>query len=90
MAGKKWGILKSTEAEFLVPDNFSAYSVLPLSPTIALVEGHADQQIGFQQVADINGQAVHGCHRYYFARDITRCPILKRAILDSVFPGGAA
>lgn len=46
--------------------------MLPLSPTIILVEGHADQQIVFKQVADINGQAVNGCRRYYFARDITR------------------
>lgn len=85
MAGKRWGILKTTDAEFLVPDNFSAYSVLPLSPTIALVEGHVDQQIGFHQVADINGRAVHGSRRYYFARDITRCPILKHRILDGLF-----
>ena len=85
MAGKRWGILKATDAEFLVPDNFSAYSVLPLSPTIALLEGHADQQIGFHQVADINGLAVHGSRRYYFARDITRCPILKHRILDGLF-----
>lgn len=89
MAGKRWGILRSYEAEFLVPDNFSAYSVLPLSPTVALVEGHADQQIGFRQVADINGQALHGSHRYYFARDITRCPVLKRHILDGLFKGTA-
>jgi hypothetical protein len=87
MAGKRWGILRSSEAEFLVPDNFSAYSVLPLSPTIALVEGHADGQIGFRQVADINGMAVHGSRRYYFARDITRCPILKHRILDGLFQG---
>jgi hypothetical protein len=85
MAGKKWGILTSDEAEFLVPDNFSASSVLPLSPTIALVEGHMDQRIGFRQVADINGQAVHGSRRYFFARDIDRCPILKHTILGSVF-----
>lgn len=85
MGGKRWGILKSTKADFLVPDNFLAYSVLQLSPTIALVEGHADQQIGFKQVADINGQAVHGCRRYYFAQDITRCPILKHGILDGLF-----
>jgi hypothetical protein len=87
MAGKRWGILKSSGAEFLVPDNFSAYSVLPLSPTIALVEGHTDQQIGFKQVADINGQAIHGSRRYYFARDITRCPILKHDILNGLFQG---
>jgi hypothetical protein len=79
--------LKSSGAEFLVPDNFSAYSVLPLSPTIALVEGHTDQQIGFKQVADINGQAIHGSRRYYFARDITRCPILKHDILNGLFQG---
>jgi hypothetical protein len=85
MAGKRWGIQRSTDAEFLVPDNFSAYSVLPLSPTIALMEGHDDQQLGFKQVADINGQAVHGSRRYYFARDITRCPILKYRVLDRLF-----
>lgn len=85
MEGKKWGIVRSTEGEFLVPDNFSMYSMLPLSPTIVLVEGHPDQQIGFEQVADINGQAVDGCRRYYFARDITRCPILKHDLLSGVF-----
>jgi hypothetical protein len=85
MAGKRWGILRSSEAEFLVPDNFSSYSVLPLSPAIALVEGHADGEIDFRQVADINGMAVHGSRRYYFARDMSRCPILKHRILDGLF-----
>lgn len=85
MAGKRWGIVKSVDAHFLVPDNFSACSILPLSPTIALVEGHADLKIGFHQVADINAQAVRGCHRYYFARDLAYCPILKFDILDGVF-----
>lgn len=91
MAGKRWGILKAVDAEFLVPDNFSAYSILPLSPTTALVEGHSDQQIGFHQVAEINGRAVHGSRRYYFARDFTRCPILQHRILDGLFqhPAGS-
>lgn len=59
--------------------------MLPLSPTIEFVEGHMDQRIGFKQVADINGQAIHGSYRYFFARDIGRCPILKHTILSSVF-----
>lgn len=85
MAGKRWGILRSSDAEFLAPENFAAYSVLPVSPTIALVEGHTDQQIGFKQVADFNGRAVQGCRRYFLARHITRCPILKHGILDGLF-----
>ncbi|MBB5393044.1 MULTISPECIES: hypothetical protein [unclassified Herbaspirillum] len=87
MAGKTWGIVKSTEAEFLVPDNFSAYSILPLSPMITLMEGHPDQHIDFKLVADINGQAVHGCHHYYFARNIKCCPILKHVALNGMFDG---
>lgn len=85
MAGKKWGIVKSTEGEFLVPDNFSAYSVLPLSPTIVLMEGHVDQNVDFKQVADLNAQAISGCHRYYFAQDMARCPIVKTSMLSGLF-----
>jgi hypothetical protein len=85
MADKKWGIVKSTHAEFLVPDNFAALSVLPLSPTILLMAGYENQEIGFHHVADINGQAIHSSSRFYFARDFSACPILKHRILDGLY-----
>lgn len=85
MGGDKWGIVKSTHAEFLVPDNFAAHSVLPLSPTILLMAGYENQEVGFHQVADINGQAVHSSSRFYFARDFSACPILKYRILDGLY-----
>lgn len=55
MAGKKWGILKSTNAEFIVPDNFSKYSVLPLSPKIELVEGRRTSKSIFDRLLKSTG-----------------------------------
>lgn len=77
MAEARWGIFRSIGAEFLVPDNFSACCILPVTPNIALVAGHADQTVGFNQVAEINGQAVLNSLKYYFSRDLSYCPILK-------------
>lgn len=77
MIGKRWGIVKAIAGEFLVPDNFSAYSVLPLSPKITLIEGHIDQTIGFQQVAEINACAVSSASKYIFGRDLAQCPVAK-------------
>ena len=77
MHGKYWGIVRSSNGEFLVPDNFCEYSVVPLTPTICLVEGVKDQTIGYEQVASINREAIKNSHQYIFGRDLKKCPALK-------------
>ncbi|WP_038486000.1 hypothetical protein [Collimonas arenae] len=77
MKKTKWGILTSDDVEFIVPDNFLRYSIVPLSPTVCLAAEMRDQRVGVEQVATINGLAIQGSHRYYFARDLSQCPVIR-------------
>lgn len=77
MSGASWGIVSSSDGEFLVPDNFCEHSVVPLTPTICLIEGVKDQTIGYEQVASINREAIKNSHQYIFGRDLKKCPALK-------------
>lgn len=77
MRGTSWGILTAECGEFVVPDNFSKYSVLPLTPTICLAAGLNNQRVDLKLVAKINALAIQGSERYYFAKDFTQCPVRK-------------
>lgn len=81
--GLTWGIFeeKSDQADFLVPDRLSLYSVVPVSPKICLVASHKNRQVDFFFVARMNGLAVDNSKNFYFARKLDRCPILLGAVL---------
>jgi hypothetical protein len=70
----KWGIIRASKGEFLVADNFSCGRVLPISPLLCLVSG-VSGALSEQQVAWLNRQAISNSREYYFARDISHCPI---------------
>lgn len=77
MQNASWGILTAQGGEFIVPDNFAAYGFMPVSPNICLAARLPDQTIGIESISVINGLAIHGSQRYYFARELTRCPVKK-------------
>lgn len=77
MNGRRWGILKASDAEFVVPDNFGDYAMLPLSPTLMLAAGHADGHVSYPDVAKINTLAVGCSIQYYFAKDFDKTPVLR-------------
>lgn len=79
-AGATWGILRSDEAEFLVPDNIVDVALVPVSPTICLSLGSEDRRVSLFEVAQINRLFAEFSHQYYFARDLARCPIHRRTI----------
>jgi hypothetical protein len=78
--GATWGILRSDGAEFLVPDNAINVAMIPVSPTICLVLAGDDRNINPMEVAQINRLFAEFSYRYYFARDLDRCPIHRRTI----------
>lgn len=85
-AGAAWGILRSDEAEFLVPDNVVEVALVPVSPTICLSLASEDRRVNPLEVAQINRLFAEFSHQYYFARDLERCPIHRRTIPRIVSP----
>ena len=80
LRGKHWGIVRSTHGEFLVPDNSMHVGWIPVSPNVSLALESDDVTLPVGLVGFANRQALSQAREYYFARDLDRCPILRRSI----------
>lgn len=73
----KWGIVRAVESEFIVPDSFSSFAIIPVSPNILLL-GHSENIfVARDEVAKVNSLAIQNSTNYYFARNLSQCPTLK-------------
>lgn len=73
LASFEWGIVRTQEGEFLVPD-VPNHTMIPLTPTVCLV---ANQQSGWvlrSNVAEINRALQAASREYFFARNFSKCP----------------
>jgi len=78
MGDARWGIVRAAHGEFIVPDNFNNQRIVPLSPKACLFS-HSEQDnvvLDLKQVAEINRFAIETSHEYFFARNLTKCPIV--------------
>ncbi|MDP9897404.1 hypothetical protein J2W32_006531 [Variovorax boronicumulans] len=75
LEGKRWGIVKSDAADFLVPDGPGELNVVPVTPAICLCVGIPDMVLDASEVGEINRQMVRWVHQYFFAQDLERCSI---------------
>ena len=76
MDGENWQILRALEGEFVVPDNFIKWLIVPLSPTVCLC-AHPEvtqSRLYADGVAIINRLAIESSIDYYFARNLDECP----------------
>lgn len=80
MANARWGIVRASQGEFLVPDNTKELSVVPLSPNICLVNEASDQELSLKLVGAVNRQLRDCAQSYCFARDFRLCPIRLRTL----------
>jgi len=80
MANADWGIVRAGEGEFLVPDNCAGMSVVPVCPTVCLVEGAGDITLNMRGVAWVNRSLKGQAAAYVFSRDLASCPILRPSI----------
>jgi len=75
----QWGILKVLEGELIVPDVFLKDSktvyIIPLTPTCCLISPKNNAEIKLEAVRNINKLAVEYSQEYYFARDLSKCPL---------------
>lgn len=73
----KWGIIKSFEGEFIVPDTFARDSkmvhILLLTPTCCLISPNQNTMVTVEVVKEINKLAVEYSQEYYFANDFSKC-----------------
>jgi hypothetical protein len=70
----RWGVISAQSGEFIVPD-VPSYTIIPLSPRLALVGSAPDGVIVEQNLAEING-ATAASQEYFFARDFSKCPFI--------------
>ena len=71
---EKWGAIETQSGEFIVPD-VPFHTILPISPRLALVNSEQDGQITEQNLQQINRAMSAGCQSYFFALDLSNCPI---------------
>ena len=66
----RWGILRSQDADFIVPDNASGRVVLPVTPRICLDAGEGYRFANACTVRRINERSRQTSERYYFGRSL--------------------
>lgn len=71
----KWGVLEANEGEFIVADSYNDLTFMPISPTLAFCAGYQDMKIDKLSVANANKQSIEKSRNFYFAKDLSRCPI---------------
>lgn len=69
-----WRVVRAEDGEFLVPDTFATRAAVPLSPTAVLLKEETDSLLSPDEVAAFNRSAIDGATKYYFARNLDRCP----------------
>lgn len=68
-----WGVIHVQSGEFIVPD-VPSHTLIPLTPTLALVASVPDGFILEQNLAEVNSALRASSREYYFSRDLSQCP----------------
>ena len=71
----KWGVVSAEEGEFVLPDTFGKWCIVPVTPTVCLVCNQVDTRIARHQVVELNRDAVQAAKQYFVARDFSQCPL---------------
>ena len=70
----RWGVVTADQGEFLLPESFGCWRLIPITPNRCLVYGHADLVIPEGEVAKANRLAMALDTGYLIARDLAKCP----------------
>ncbi len=71
----KWGLLKAKDGEFIVADCYKDLTFMPISPSLAFCAGYQDMDIDRTSVANANKQSIEKSSEFYFAKDLSQCPV---------------
>jgi hypothetical protein len=69
-----WNILRSEDLEFLVPDTFGEYRIVPIAPNCCVAtDVPSDSRLDRSKVRQINELALAQSKEYVFAREFRSC-----------------
>jgi hypothetical protein len=74
MPSKRWGIVRAGNGEFVLPDSFGDFMVMPLSPTCSFIADHDDDVLELEAVSKLNAVAKASSTIYLAARSLSHCP----------------
>jgi len=69
-----WGLLKAEVGEFVVADYYEDNLIVPVDPQRIFVSGYDDAIINLESVKKINRISIGVAEKFYFARDLSKCP----------------
>jgi hypothetical protein len=71
----QWGIIRSSQGEFIVPDNFSNNQIVPITPNLCLYSPSRNAILSIVGIREVNRLAIQSSQKYYFAKDLSKCPV---------------
>jgi hypothetical protein len=71
----RWGVVTSSEGEFVLPDTFGSSTIVPVTPTVSLICGCKDAEIPKESTVAINRLADHSACSFLIARAFSECPL---------------
>lgn len=80
LAGRHWGVQRSSGAQFLVPDGPGFLAAVPLSPFTCLLLDAPDAELEAPDVGLLNRFLLANADDYYFAMALEHCPIFRRTM----------
>lgn len=69
----EYGVLRSKNTEFLVPDRPYDFLYIPITPNLCLYSKEVNRDITDEHASFINFHAVKSSREYYFSRNLSRC-----------------
>jgi hypothetical protein len=69
----KWGVIESNKEEYIVPDYFWPYMVVPLTPLKCFIANETNKLATPKNITAINKIALSNYKRYYFGRFLKDC-----------------
>jgi hypothetical protein len=75
LRGQRWGVIRSSTLEFIVPDQFGPWPIVPVTPKLCLVVGAPDALASEQSVRVQNQRAMQVKREYVFARSFAHAVI---------------
>lgn len=74
MTDKRWGIIHASQGEFVLPNSFGPYNIMPISPEYSLIANEENAEATLKAVTHYNTTAKENATLFLAARDLARCP----------------
>ncbi|WP_158677535.1 hypothetical protein [Chromobacterium vaccinii] len=74
MTDKRWGIIHASQGEFVLPNSFGPYNIMPISPQYSLIANEENAEATLESVTHYNTTAKENTTLFLAARDLARCP----------------